>query len=165
MIEGLSKRAGLALIMALILALIFSAYGNEAFGSDRPAMVNQNQTEYAEAKRPVKRPLDKTHGQSRLDEARALDNLATRYFRQGKYAEAEPLFKKALMTREDLLPPNDPAVISTLVNLGSLYEFQARFKEAEPLLKKALAIQEKVYGQEYPLMATTLSELGMLYRD
>ena len=50
----------------------------------------------------------------------ALGNLATLYRERGRYAEAEPLYKRDLAMSE-----------------------KARYAEAEPLLKRALSIQEK----------------------
>ena len=52
--------------------------------------------------------------------ARDLNNLALVYGDQGKYSEAEGLFKRALVIREQALGTSHPDVGQTLNNLGSL---------------------------------------------
>ncbi len=65
------------------------------------------------------------------------------YHAQGRYAEAELLYKRALEIREKALGPDHPDVANSLNNLASLYDEQGRYGEAEPLLKRALTILEK----------------------
>jgi CHAT domain-containing protein len=63
------------------------------------------------------------------------------YRAQGRYAEAEPLYKRSLAIAERL-GSDHPAVGRALNNLAVLYERQARYVEAEPLYKRSLAIFE-----------------------
>ena len=83
---------------------------------------------------------------------------------QGRYAEAEPLYKRALAIREKALGPDHPDVAG-LNNLAELYDKQGRYAEAEPLYKRALAIDEKALGPDHPDVATALNNLAELYRD
>lgn len=46
---------------------------------------------------------------------------------QGRYAEALPLLKRALSTRENALGIDHPQVASSLDSLGALFETQVRF--------------------------------------
>ena len=78
--------------------------------------------------------------------ALALNNLAVLYLAQGRYAEAEPLHKRALAIREKALGPDHADVAQSLNNLAALYVAQGRYAEAEPLYKRALAIDEKSLG-------------------
>ena len=57
---------------------------------------------------------------------------------QGRYADAEPLYKRSLAIREKALGPNHPDVATSLNNMGLLYERQGQYAEAEPLHKRAL---------------------------
>ena len=57
---------------------------------------------------------------------------------QGRYAEAEPLYKRSLATREKSLGPDHPDVAGSLNNLAELYQIQGRYAEAEPLYKRSL---------------------------
>ena len=72
--------------------------------------------------------------------------LAKMYHDRGRYAEAEPLYKRALAISEKALGPDHPNVAMNLNSLALLFDAQARRTEAEPLYKRALAIYEKALG-------------------
>jgi len=59
-----------------------------------------------------------------------LNNLAELYRVQGRYAEAEPLYKRALAISEKALGPDHPNVGIPLSNLALLYQDQGRYAEA-----------------------------------
>ena len=84
----------------------------------------------------------------------ALNNLAVLYQGTGRYAEAEPLFERALAIREKALGPDHPDVATRLNNLAVLYRDTGRHAEAEPLYQRALAIREKALGPDHPDIAT-----------
>jgi len=96
--------------------------------------------------------------------ATSLNNLAELYRLQGKYAEAEPLNKRALAIRKRTLGPAHPDVANSLNNLAALYHQQGKYNEAEPLYKRSLAIVEKALGPEHPHVATSLENYAMLLR-
>ena len=95
--------------------------------------------------------------------ATSLNNLASLYYAQGKYAEAEPLYQRSLAIREKALGPEHPDVAQSLNNLAELYRTQGKYAEAEPLYQRALAILEKALGPEHPNVATALNNLALLY--
>ena len=72
--------------------------------------------------------------------ATSLNNLAALYKEQGRYADAEPLYKRALAIDEKAVGPDHPDVATSLNNLAALYKEQGRYADAEPLYKRALAI-------------------------
>ena len=76
--------------------------------------------------------------------ARTLHNLASVYNAQGKYAEAEALYKRALEIKEKALGADHPSVAMTLNNLAVLYQGQAKYADAAGLYERALAIQDCV---------------------
>ncbi len=86
----------------------------------------------------------------------SLNNLAWLYRLQGKYAEAEPLYQRALGIYETALGPEHPYVATGLNNLAGLYHTQGKYAEAEPLYQRSLAIREKALGPEHPYVATNL---------
>ncbi len=53
-----------------------------------------------------------------------MNDLARLYWQQGRYAEAEPLYKRSLAIQEKALGPDDPAVAMDLNNLALLYDEQ-----------------------------------------
>ena len=85
-------------------------------------------------------------------------------FKQGKYTEAEGLFKRALAIREKALGANHPDVGQSLNNLANVYRAQGKYSEAEGLYKRALAIREKALGANHPDVGQTLNNLANVYR-
>ena len=61
------------------------------------------------------------------------------YKEEGRYADADPLYKRALATWKKALGPDHPDVTQSLNNLADLYLAQGRYADAEPLYKRALA--------------------------
>jgi len=82
---------------------------------------------------------------------------------QRRYAEAEPLFKRALAIDEKTLGPDHQDVGEVLSNLAILYVAQGRYAEAEPLFKRAVLIREKVLGPDDISVAASLKNLTELY--
>ena len=72
------------------------------------------------------------------------------YESQGRYAEAEPLYQRALDIAEKALGPDHPDVGTSLNNLAELYRDQGRYAEAEPLYKRASAISREGAGTRPP---------------
>jgi tetratricopeptide (TPR) repeat protein len=72
-----------------------------------------------------------------------LNNLALLYQAQGKYSEAEPLFKRALAIKEKALGPEHLSVATTLENYAALLRKTNREVEAIKLEARAKAIRDK----------------------
>ena len=87
------------------------------------------------------------------------------YGKQGRYAEAEPLFKRSLAIWEKALGPEHPDVATSLSNLGVLIGMQGRYADAEPLLKRSLAIREKILGPDHRDVAGSLNNLATQYGE
>ena len=62
-----------------------------------------------------------------------LNDLARVYQAQGKYAEAESLYQRALVINEKALGPEHPHTVNNLNDLAVLYKYQGKYAEAEPL--------------------------------
>ncbi len=95
---------------------------------------------------------------------RLLNNAAYYVHDRGRYAEAEPLYQRALAILERALGPDHPDVATSLNNLAALYRDQGRYAEVEPLQQRALTIQEHALGPNHPNVATSLDSLAALYR-
>jgi len=140
--------------------------------------------DYAEAERLYLAALEKAQavGRPHWRLAVSLGGLAEIYRLQGRYAEAEPLFRRAieidelcLHDKRDIAPRRsrpgiaygDPKLDLSvdLNNLALLYTSLGRFREAESFFKKSIALCEEVTGPEDPEMAITLHNLAALYRD
>ncbi|MCH8805465.1 MAG: tetratricopeptide repeat protein, partial [Planctomycetes bacterium] len=120
---------------------------------------------YAEAEKLYKLSVTEAENFGRTDPrlALSLNNLAMLYDTQGKYDQAEPLFKRSLAINEKALGPEHPDVAASLNNLAELYRVQGKYDQAEPLYKRSLAIKEKALGPEHPDVALGLNNLAALY--
>jgi tetratricopeptide (TPR) repeat protein len=87
---------------------------------------------------------------------------------KGRYAEAEPLLRRALAIDEAAYGPVHPDVARDLNNLARLLKDMNgtnRLAEAEPLIRRALAIDEAAYGPKHPDVARDLSTLVSLLQN
>jgi len=100
----------------------------------------------------------------RSDDVSIINYLGLALLQAGHYAEAEPLFNRALAIREKALGADHPDTSTSLNNLAFLYNSQGKYAEAEPLYKRALAIFEKTLGAEHPNVATVLENYADLLR-
>lgn len=81
---------------------------------------------------------------------------------KARFAEAEPLSRRALAISEATLPARDAELAARLNNLANLLQGTNRAGEAERLYRRALAITEESYGPNDPHVATQLSNLANL---
>jgi tetratricopeptide (TPR) repeat protein len=82
---------------------------------------------------------------------------------QGKYARAEPVYRRALAIREKALGPDHADLVATLDSLAWICYAQRKFAEAEPLYLRALVIWEKAVGPEHPTVAQALDNLAEVH--
>eukprot|EP00966_Prymnesium_polylepis_P132077 3054372-Prymnesium_polylepis.1 len=78
----------------------------------------------------------------------------------GRYAEAEPLYRRALEGKEAALGPAHPSTLLSGGDLGNLYMQMGRYTEAEPLLRRALEGNEAALGLAHPSMMVDVYNLG-----
>jgi Tfp pilus assembly protein PilF len=72
--------------------------------------------------------------------AASLNNLGAVLQAQERYADAEPVLRRALAMKEKTLGPNNPSVAHTLSNLAQVLDALGRKAEAEKLAARAAAI-------------------------
>jgi len=97
------------------------------------------------------------------DVATSLNNLARLFQAMGSFAEARPLFERALAIREKQLGPGHPEVAASLNDLAVHLEAMGSYKEAKSLYERALAILEKQLGPEHLAVATSFNNLAGLH--
>ncbi len=73
----------------------------------------------------------------------SLNNLAGLYHRQGRYADAEPLYKRSLAIVEEALGPMHPDFAQSLENYAALLRKTGRDAEAARMETRAKAIRAK----------------------
>ncbi|GJL67731.1 MAG: hypothetical protein NPIRA06_03660 [Nitrospirales bacterium] len=97
--------------------------------------------------------------------ARVLNQTAFYFYERARYAQAEPLYQRALAIREEALGPTHPDVATSLNNLGELNRSQGKSAKAEPLYQRALAIREEALGPTHFQVALSLNNLAALYNN
>ncbi len=75
--------------------------------------------------------------------AQSLNNLAELYRAQGRYAEAEPHYQRALAILEKVLGPEHPDVATSLENYAALLRETEREDQAKEMEARAKAIRAK----------------------
>jgi tetratricopeptide (TPR) repeat protein len=102
------------------------------------------------------------HRVTSREAARLLNEAATYFYHRARYAEAEPLYRRALKIDEKAYGPDHSDVAIGLNNLAALLKATNRTAEAEPLYRRALEIDEKAYGPDHPDVAIDLNNLAQL---
>jgi tetratricopeptide (TPR) repeat protein len=106
---------------------------------------------------------EKIYGADHHNIAVILNKLGMFYYSQGRYGDAEPLFKRALDVRERGLGKDHPNTLTSVSNLGALYSAQGRDGETEPLYKRVLEIRERTLGKEHLDTLLSVNNLAELY--
>ena len=139
---GLMSRCLSALLGATLFVLIAMAPAAAQQG-DLNAILKQFSELYAAGNYPaalveaqklearVKARFGVNHGNYGI----ALNNLAAVYGAQGKYADAEGLFGRALAIREKALGASHPDVAGTLIGLAMMYKEQGKYAERRGTLE------------------------------
>ena len=87
--------------------------------------------------------LEQVLGPENPELAINLTNLASLYEAQGKHADAEGLYKRALSISENSLDPDHPNVATSLENYAAFLRKNSRVAEAEKLEARAKTIRDK----------------------
>ncbi|KAA6412799.1 MAG: hypothetical protein FRX48_03791 [Lasallia pustulata] len=95
----------------------------------------------------------------------AVHKLGNLYADQGKMAEAEAMYRRALEGYEKAWGPEHTSTLDTVNNLGNLYANQGKLAEAEAMYRRALEGKEMAWGPEHTSTLDTVNNLGVLYKD
>lgn len=130
------------------------------------ALLTRHATRDAEAETTLRAALEEAEkfGPDDPRLAERLLDLAGLYRAHGEYAEAEPLYLRALGIQERALGSEHPRLAASLDALAAVYGTQGQHAHAEPLYRRALAIREKALGLEHPDVARSLDSYAALLR-
>jgi tetratricopeptide (TPR) repeat protein len=96
--------------------------------------------------------------------SRIFDHIGTLLQGKARYAEAEPLFRRAVAISEKT-PETSPNRLAVYFNdLALFLSVTNRPAEAEPLIRRALKIDEASFGPDHPNVAIRLNNLAELLR-
>ncbi|KAF2025710.1 hypothetical protein EK21DRAFT_75787 [Setomelanomma holmii] len=107
-------------------------------------------------------PNEKDIHTSTLD---TVNNLGLLYADQGKLAEAEQMYVRALRGKEAALGHEHTSTLSTVNNLATLYYNQGKLAEAEQMFLRALRGYKAALGPEHTSTLHTVNNLGILYKN
>jgi tetratricopeptide (TPR) repeat protein len=107
--------------------------------------------------------VEEKFGSDHPEVVQTIGNLARNYARHQRYAEAEPLFKRAVTITEKAFGPDHREVVQSLYSLALFYHQVGRYSEAETLYKRVLMINEKALGRDYLSAPTTHINLAGVY--
>jgi len=93
----------------------------------------------------------------------ALHNLGLLYADQGRLAEAEAMYDRALQGYEEAFGPEHISILDTVNNLGNLYANQGKLAEAEAMYDRALQGYIEALGSKHISTLDTVNNLGNLY--
>lgn len=111
---------------------------------------------YAAAEPVAKNRVDesfRTHGPNHATTAWTLRDLAKTFARQGKDAEAEQAYRRALVAGERALSPDNPHNVEFILGLANACVAQGRPADARLHLQRALALQEKATASVLTVLA------------
>ena len=104
--------------------------------------------------------------------ARIIPTVATRYNNlavllqdQGKYAEAEPLYRRAIEIDEKALGKDHPDVAIRYNNLADLLQDQGKYDRGRAALSAGHRDRRKVLGKDHPNVAIGYNNLAVLLQD
>jgi len=81
-------------------------------------------------------------------------------------AQAEPVIRQTLSTRERVLGPEHPDTLASVNTLAGLLYRQGDYAGAQPLYERAIEARERVLGLEHPDTLASVNGLaGLLYRQ
>ena len=98
------------------------------------------------------------------DEIQSLDNLATRLYRQGRYAEAEPYVRRIIETIEKEVGPDNLKLAQPRNNLAVICEKTGDDRQAEFNYLRVLTILEMSLGPENPKVGEAMIGVAGFYQ-
>ena len=91
-----------------------------------------------------------------------LDTLARELHIQGKFDEAEPLYREALEVSRETLGSRHPDTLGSINTLGLLLKDKGDFVAAELLHREALEGRRETLGSRHPDTLGSMNNLGLL---
>ncbi|KAL9561423.1 hypothetical protein ACKAV7_014778 [Fusarium commune] len=105
----------------------------------------------------------KVLGEEHPDTLTSMANLASTYWNQRRWKEAEELQVAVLETSKRTLGEEHPNTLTSMANLASTYWNQRRWKEAEELQVAVLETSKRTLGEEHPDTLTSMANLASTY--
>jgi tetratricopeptide (TPR) repeat protein len=95
----------------------------------------------------------------------SMNNLATVLRDQGKYEQAEEMYRQALRLRETILGKEHPDTLTSVDNLALLLSCQGKYEQAEEMHRQTIRLRETILGKEHPATLTSIDNLAVVLND
>jgi tetratricopeptide (TPR) repeat protein len=79
-----------------------------------------------------------------------VNGLASGLYEQGRYAEAEELYRQTLEIRRRVSGEEHPVTLRSMYNLAISLDALGRYADAEALYRQTLGVHRRVLGEEHP---------------
>ncbi len=125
-----------------------------------------HQERYDEARAILRELIDVTQELHGPNDRRTLSTrsyYASVFFREGRFAEVEPLYADLVADKRRLLGSDHPHYLLALNNLAITLINLGRPEEALPLLQETLATRREVLDDTHPDTLNAVIDLGRLY--
>jgi serine/threonine-protein kinase len=128
------------------------------------SVLHSDHGDYSQAETFARRALDiyREMGTERFGLAEGEVNLGAMLRTEGKYAEAEPLFRDGLTMYRNLLGEEHPSVAYAWLHLGLLHYLEGKYPEAEEEVGKSLKIDQQKLPPGHPALASNYIALGLI---
>jgi tetratricopeptide (TPR) repeat protein len=90
-------------------------------------------------------------------------NIAGCLLKDGRYKEAEALYRGLLDLNQERNGPRHPSTLTGLDDMASTYHNQGRWNEAEKLQVQVMETRKTVLGAEHPDTLTSMANLASSY--
>ncbi|KAL1994621.1 hypothetical protein VTN49DRAFT_2091 [Thermomyces lanuginosus] len=91
-------------------------------------------------------------------------NLGIVLSKQGKHDQTEPMYRRVIEERENVLGPKDSVTLNIVDSLGSALESQGQYGEAETMYRRAADGLEKGLGCGHSETLTSVRNLLLVLR-
>ncbi|KAF1952875.1 hypothetical protein CC80DRAFT_495015 [Byssothecium circinans] len=87
-------------------------------------------------------------------------NLASTFWRQRRWNEAEDMLVRVMETRKRILGNEHPDTLTAMGNLAFMFKSQSRNKEAILLIEACFQLRKRVLGHHHPHTESSLESLN-----
>ncbi|RYP03605.1 hypothetical protein DL764_005035 [Monosporascus ibericus] len=101
--------------------------------------------------------------QGKYDEAEQMYRQALQLRQAGKYEKAEQMHRQALALYEAVLGRKHPDMLSSMDNLTGLLNSQGKYNEAEQMHRQALALYKAVLGRKHLSTLASINNLASVF--
>ena len=104
-------------------------------------------------------------GAEHPDTITSIANIASTYWKQGRWNEAEKLEVEVMEMRKKLLGVEHPDTLTSIANLASTYHSQGRWNKAEQLDVQVIEMTKRLLSAEHPDTLTSIANLASTYHS